>query len=895
MNSRGSLYGLDLPLAYFNNGDPQIGHDAAMALVRWAYDWPALEMSLHEIRLCTHSPDFESGIDWSDNPIRNGKMYYEGWSGSHVEWLFESYDQVFPYIKDNQVFANAVHRFIPWVNTPQDVIRLLDRYLVFSSIRDSKIGLIAPAVGVEDLAGQVLGPGQHTTDFFDLTKQFSLIYPAAGGTYQEMYATALSRSGVEYIASFEVYAFGTAQDLLNKASRIKVARLAGVTVPMDISDVTKYPKVRSAGNFLVDMWVAGGFPFMVGDASGGTHYARDATNRLVVAEAAVSQAFDLYGDPRQAWVLKNLLGNTNSNVATAAAGVTDPLLTATSRVVPDFGAILELNPAETNVLKKTAATLRLGIGSGHSHNDYLDLNLFGMGLPIAVDLACRNEGQFWSRPGANWSFLHNHALAHNTDDPNGAGGQSGEPWLRAFAPPLLRAAYVDQAGGVQLDRDVLLMEVGNSGEFYAFDVQRLRGGTYHTWSFHGCESDTLQLNVPMQPQTNRWTDRLLGGTQRAGPSVGTLQATWTMTRQTNSFPHTFSGGGVVDTVACEPKVLGLLYNPALPPVKVRATLLGRPNDVVMQGNPYSQAYDYCFPFLWVQSTNETESVYPALYEWYRGSTPVISNAVVLGVNPLRVNVTTYTGQLDSYEFTTNYCLAVSRDAGGLRWAKLSGFTQVNLPDLVLVPVPDYDVTITEIDYALRRLTTSSPLPENPAVTVGNNGRRIFLKLRGYGTSFTWDDDLLVQEGQITSLHVTGSNSIAVTSNQPLLFDGSGNRKSTAMTVTSEDSRWHFRGGQVIKSPPGVTLTTGAFTDANGDGFINMKTYEVGIGDHVSLPVEISLQRILTGWRVRSNVRLHAVAGNTTFDLVASENWREVTFAGQISLLPPTRLRFAPPN
>ena len=95
----------------------------------------------------------------------------------------------------NQPFADAVHRFVPWVKTPQDVIRLLDRYLVFSSVRDAKLGLIDPDGGVEDLAGQVLGPSQYTTNFFDLTKQYSLIYPSpAGGTYQEMYATALSRS-----------------------------------------------------------------------------------------------------------------------------------------------------------------------------------------------------------------------------------------------------------------------------------------------------------------------------------------------------------------------------------------------------------------------------------------------------------------------------------------------------------------------------------------------------------------------------------------------------------------------------------------------------------------------------------------------------------------------------
>ena len=41
------------------------------------------------------------------------------------------------------------------------------------------------------------------------------------------------------------------------------------------------------------------------------------------------------------------------------------------------------------------------LDQGHAHNDYLDVNFYALGLPAAVDLACRDEGtQTWSRPGA---------------------------------------------------------------------------------------------------------------------------------------------------------------------------------------------------------------------------------------------------------------------------------------------------------------------------------------------------------------------------------------------------------------------------------------------------------------------------------------------------------------
>jgi hypothetical protein len=375
-----------------------------------------------------------------------------------------------------------------------------------------------------------------------------------------------------------------------------------------------------------------------------------------------------------------------------------------------------------------------------------------------------------------------------------------------------------------------------------------------------------------------------------------LQATWTMTRTNVNYDYSFNGGGTIQTVAGEPSILGTNYNPALPPVKVRATLLGRGSDTVFQGNPYSAMYGYCFPFLWVQETNEVQSVYPAVYEWYRG-TPTISNAVIVNTDPLQAQVTTASGQVDTYTFTTNYCLAVSRDTNGIRWVKLSGFAQVSLPDLTLNPGPNYDVSITDINYSNRTLTTSSPLPDDPGVMAGNSGRRVWLALQGSGTHFTWQDDLLVQEGRITSLHVTGSNSIAITSDQPLLFDGYGNRNSSAMTVATEDGQWHFRNNQVIKSPAGVPLTSDAFADANGDGVIDMKTYEIGIGDHLSVPAEITVERSPSGWHVQSNVSLHAVVEGTTFDLVASDSRRNslrlVSSSGLVVPLPPSNLRVLP--
>jgi hypothetical protein len=563
--------------AYFEKGDPNDGHDAALALVRLAYDWPALQMTFHEIRLSTHCPDFEYNTDWT-GMRRDGKFYYRGWSGFFTRFLFEAYDKVFPYIKDNQLFADEVHRFIPWINTPRDVVRFLDRYMVFSSVRDARLDLIDRGSGVEEAAGQLLGPHAQTLELFDLTRTLTMLYPLSG-RFQELYATGLTRDGMHYIGSFYCYALGEALSTLDRASIMAEVKSKGLTPKLELSDVDRYPKVRGAANFLIDMFVAGGFPMMVGDASGGPHCGRVAETWAARNAEAFHKAFALCGDPRAAWVLRNLCSDTRPEVTKAAEHARNPYLHNRSRVLAGAGAaVVEMGADETDATKKTALFMRLGIGCGHAHSDFLDVNFFALGLPLAVDLACRNEGDNWSRPHAGWSELHNHAIAHNDLNPK-TDQQNGEPWLRAFSPPLVRGSYVEPDGR-RLDRDILLMELGDSGHYYAFDLQRLQGGTYHTWSFHGCESEGLKLNVPMKNESHRWIDGTLQGTRKIGTATDCLQAVWTMTRQGRKIPHNFGKGGTVITVGCEPAVLGSAYDPARPEVHVRATLLGRTGDLV---------------------------------------------------------------------------------------------------------------------------------------------------------------------------------------------------------------------------------------------------------------------------------------------------------------------------
>lgn len=865
---------LSLAKRYFEGGDPNVGHDAAMALVRLAWDFPAIEMNLHEIRLSTHAPDFEFNADWSVRRV--GKYFYDGWASDNFNEMMIAYDQVFPYIKDNQVFADAVHRFIPWVRTPQDVVRFLDRYVVFAGLRDTHERRLIRG-SVEDTASIVLGPHRTTMSLFDLTRLPAEIYPARG-RYQELYGTALPRNGAYYIGSFLVYAFGSAAGTVERAHSFAIAKAKGITPPMDLSDVERYPKVRAAGQFLLDIFTAGGYPLTVGDASGGPHAGLEAEKRLRSVRNASAAAFDLWRDPRHAWLLKHLHGDTRPEVAQAAGGVKNPLMHQYSRIVPNEAAVVELGSDETEIVRKSSMMLRLGVGQGHAHNDQLDLNLWGLGLPVAVDLACRSEGGNWSRPSASYSFLHNHAIAHADVDPRPFGGRTGEPWLTAFAPPLLRGRYVSQNGSETLDRDVILMEVGDGAATYAFDLQRLSGNKLHTWCFHGCPAEALRVNTEVkEAEALRWTDRCLEGTRKAGKSPETLQAVWTMTRKPLEYPHNFTGGGVVRQPACEQAILGPRFDAALPEVRVRATLLGHPGEDVMQANPYSQSYTYCYPFLWVQRPADGgESVYPAIYEWYRGETPTVQKAELVSREPVVVKVTTASGQADTFTADGAALTAVSRDGRGLRWAQLNGGVELKDGDLtVRAQKARHEVAVADVDYRRRRLTTGEPLPPDPVVAIGNPGRWSNLVLQGAGTRFTYADDPLIHEGEVTSIQVTPPDRVEVKSNQNVLFGDFGNRKLAGLTVSNEDNTWLFRGGKALRWPAGAVLSDKVFTDANGDGLVNVKTYEFGPGDTIQLPSNVIVRRTPAGYEAMTNVPVELTLQGRTTSLQPSAGWQAI--------------------
>jgi len=89
-------------------------------------------------------------------------------------------------------------------------------------------------------------------------------------------------------------------------------------------------------------------------------------------------------------------------------------------------------------------------------------------------------------------------------------------------------------------------------------------------------------------------------------------------------------------------------------------------------------------------------------------------------------------------------------------------------------------------------------------------------------------------------------------NQRLFQEIAGNRQLSGLPQVSEDFAWRFRDGQVIPRPP-AALTARSLADANGDGRVHLKSYEIGIGDEVRLPADVELRRAKGGVEVKTNI------------------------------------------
>jgi hypothetical protein len=292
------------------------------------------------------------------------------------------------------------------------------------------------------------------------------------------------------------------------------------------------------------------------------------------------------------------------------------------------------------------------------------------------------------------------------------------------------------------------------------------------------------------------------------------------------------------------------------------------------GSPYSQAYNYLFPFLYVQHRSEKEgqeTVWPAIIEAYQGR-PAVASARLLEIRgneqdalrAVAVEVKTTGGH-------TDVCYAggrpdklrdlpggiraggqfafLSHDDKGLRQAVLVGGSLLAAQGLMIRPQSSgWTGRITAVDYAAMEATLDTALPASAIgqeLYIHNDLHHTHYTIaavrpRGGGSTVSFTRSAEIGRGELRGI----KGQAIELSTGPFNGHEFANRNA-GYTVTTEGgkSRW-----QVASTWNKAYTLTGAvpkqeqFDDADGDGRITARFYDYGPGDAFALPSHVVVTR-----------------------------------------------------
>jgi len=745
----------DLPSRYLLLGDLEAAADASFLLAAYAYHYPAYDWNNHcIINIVNVNRTFIPGS------VNGRGCSYEGWSTDEVAGVLRAYDYLFPYIDGNQDLADRLGRFIPWIKTPDDVVKMIDTFLVQRAARDGlDMVLYSPIVPT---AAIVLGPCDVADDYLDRYVFKSEVYlRESRSAFVDGIVNNYSRDGMNYIGSTYYVVGESIGEMMDRTMILDRYVAAGGNRRFNISDPKRFPRLAALPDGLLGLHTAGGHRIGVGDVHDPQAPFRPWLHVLKDEALDVfEKGWQWTKDPKFAWVLANRRGQGDMSdkawaaVLEAAKQMRDPLTHTESRVLEGFGvARLEENVDATDMRMKQSAVLRFGVASGHAHPDTLDLEVYAYGTRATSDLGGRLSGQY-GRPSCMSTFVHNLVQVDDDDFNDGPQNSTAQGWLTAFKP-MPGAQYV--AGSARADaqpqvtdyrRGVLqvMVDPGDNdhpARGYLFDVFRVAGGKTHTWCFHGSVSDDFVSNASLEPATSEQTIGYLKRHHNDAPKLegrtpDVLEATWRLRRAEEQI-------GKVKLKGAEQEIMQSFYDESSPRKFTRVRLFGHGGDKTMVGNWYCDTKrQRSFPFLYIRNESDTElsSVYPALIEPYAGD-PIIVDAKQFQTTDGAVGLAVLTaqGQHDIlYSSPTREMnqiipggavsgdvALVSRDGEGLRLLTLVGGTMLEQDDVkVSVSQPEYRAKIESLTAGMSRVRVNQELPQTlldgQVMTVGNNER-----------------------------------------------------------------------------------------------------------------------------------------------------------------------------
>jgi len=603
-----------------------------------------------------------------------------------------AYDKLYPFIAGNEELAQAVNRFLPDIRCSADLLRFLDTNLIqyparlidnywIKSGHDMAATMLETVVIQQDV--------EITRPWMEYLFARTFEYPNPLSGMQDFLNAGTTRDGSTWIGSY-FYTCGGARGY-QVAPLIEKYLAMGGDRKYDITNVREFPKTVASCYFPLRSRVAGMYPLAIGDVGGPTI---DYAHWFEAGREAMTKGWEWTRDPAFAFFLKHywppagLSPEAAGEIARAAATLPrHPWFTQTSRVLSQWAGILESGEEHDDFRFRRAATVRVGLGAGHQHNDVLDLNLFAHGCVLAPDGGQRSS---YGVPNCVLTNTHNLVEVNESE-------WYGHSWVRALAdagpaacllaeavPPanqpdvkLFRrhVALIDvdegkpsataitpamQKAGARLPADVL------TPHSYVFDVFRVSGGRVHTYCFHGGQNDELTHNVPNprnvpmpqgadDPDPDRRYLRRYGrcniAPERkwAGDAGAHVHAVWRLSREEKEFSLDgveyakvlggYSGGKAFANTfrahAAEKSNLGANYNPAAPREYTALHLLGQEGSRVLGAMWASPTSRHHFDQFFVQrrargEQEQLESAFVALLDPYAGS-PSIERCALLEV------------------------------------------------------------------------------------------------------------------------------------------------------------------------------------------------------------------------------------------------------------------------
>lgn len=898
-------------------------HTLGLMLAKIAVVYPSYRLEAQDINQQVKNPASYLGyMEGRWTGARLGVYDYYGWSGTRVNDLAETVDYLWPYVSTSTVFASDLTKFIPWIDSQTNNVKLLYNKLLVTLA--TEMGYRATGANPMQL-GLVLQSGVLASNLMNPAEALITVTPSAGtASWKKQYAGSYVSDGVNLIGS-SFYFVGENPLLGGPDYTRRYINNGGQIGAINITNTSRFPKLAAFVDTYSTLSTAYGYSPSFGDAAMSINEGPGVENGS--DDAFMMRLWRLNPHPKLSKYIVDVLGRSvqtdgewSSMQSLAASVQFDIRYPDRSRLFPSLGVgMLETGIGTTNQIQRGSLVMRTISGYGHDHGDHLDLNLYALGCRMGTDFGQRNEGSLVVYPNDTATRMHNvvevDGYNHVTSTGNGWPGGNTEGGYSVFtafstngSSQYLAGQLWNGAAHTNVNwqyRGSALVKVDTTNS-YVVDFQRIDGGRFYSWSFHGADVGGEAAGITVGPALTNVTDFADGDynspgffmrkhstnatyTIQAG-AAGTneIVATWRLGRTATaagSLANYDNNGGSVTAIAPEQVMFGSAYDSGSERKYTRAVLFDHSTDSVGLAWAFSPNYRILQPRLYVFTlgtryfTNLTErsETWAALYEPYLGSGFITSETSVATDDGLTnaymgkcLQVVTPAGTDNHYSSGTNvdtvaggatfnaqYAFTRTSNSVVKEWKVVGGTKLTVGGNTLTITTNNIVASISAVDYTNFTLTLSSPLPVRRVgwyrIRNGTHETSRYITAWNSTTNASFSGDALV--GEVDVVSVSGNN-ITLTSDAGNMVLGSYPKRGSGLTAQNESRSKTFSVNSTNSTPTrigGDSIVTGDFTDVDGDGYISMWLYDFGPGDTLETPSEVYISKLDNGYLVNANI------------------------------------------